>query len=518
LPTLIGQRSIRKEGPNIVAASLPSSARGFRMTIVFLLAVMYVPVALVIAMSAGAVGYMLSQQQNRALIESFQLDQDEALSSLAELRGVATQLTVQVAEHSDRVLDIEQSLTETTSPDQPENQITRDAGAELRKANEKLQADLAQAKRQLDEQSKRLKREQHAARIDKVTMLLNREAFDETLKGFVSDARISTEGGMVLIEIDHFKELNDRHGRTFGDKVLQQVAAIIRENLVGLDIACARYGGGQFGIIFFRDSREVIKKVLGEIRQAMEKGLSDGEVGQIATTFSCGLAMRRTGTIENPLPATVEKALSAAKAAGHNCSYYYEGGRCSPLLATVATAVPQGQIQGAPSAPGAEKSPPEKQETPAAPAAAAPVAAPAARAPAAAPPAAVPTSTLSTAPAPAVAVLDRERRGHKRKVCNAVYQVAPYVPDAPASGLAFASVRLSDVSAGGCALVLTSRPAARAYVVAVNKPDGAIYLVAEVVRVSEQGRDELGQPKFVVGCRFTGRISMPTPQLEAQTV
>jgi hypothetical protein len=115
-------------------------------------------------------------------------------------------------------------------------------------------------------------------------------------------------------------------------------------------------------------------------------------------------------------------------------------------------------------------------------------------------------------------VLDRERRGHKRKVCNAVYQVAPYVPGAPASGLAFASVRLSDVSAGGCALVLTSRPAAREYVVAVNKPDGAIYLIAEVVRVSEQGRDELGQPKFVVGCRFTGRVSMPAAQLKAQAV
>ena len=500
---------------DVVAALLPSSVAGFRMTIVFLLAVMYVPVALVIAMSAGAVGYMLSQQQNRALIEGLQLDQDEALSSLAELSGVATQLTVRVAEHTDRVLDIEQSLSEASSADQPENQITRDAAAELRKANEKLQADLAQAKRQLDEQSKRLKREQHAARIDKITMLLNREAFDETLRGFVSDSRISNGGGMVLIEIDHFKELNDRHGRTVGDKVLQQVAQIIRENLLGLDIACARYGGGQFGVIFFRESQEIIRKILGEIRQALEKGLSDGEAGQISTTISCGLAMRRTGTIENPLPATAEKALSAAKAAGHNCSYYYEGGRCAPLLATVAAAVPPGQNLGEPKAPVAEKPRQGKQEQEAAPAAAAPATAPA---PINAPKAADPPPAAVPAPAPAVAVLGRERRGHKRKNCNAVYQVAPYIPDSPASVLAFVSVRLTDVSAGGCALLLTSRPAARSYVVAVNKPDGAIYLIAEVVRVSEQGRDELGQPRFVVGCRFTGRISAPAEQLEAQAV
>jgi diguanylate cyclase (GGDEF)-like protein len=485
------------------------------MTIVFLLAVMYVPVALVIAMSAGAVGYMLSQQQSRALIEGFQLDQDEALSSLAELHGVATQLTVQVAEHSDRVLDIEQSLTEASSADQPENQIARDAAAELRRANEKLQADLAQAKRQLDEQSKRLKREQHAARIDKVTMLLNREAFDETLQGFVSDPRGAAGGGMVLIEIDHFKELNDRHGRTFGDKILQQVAQIIRENLLGLDIACARYGGGQFGVIFFRESQEIIRKILGEIRQATEKGVSGDDAGQISATISCGLAMKRTGTVENPLPATVEKALSAAKAAGHNCSYYYEGGRCTPLLATVADAVRQSQALGELKAQVVDKSRPSKQEPLAAPAAAAAAPVATARAPITAPPAA---AAAVAAPAPAVAVLGSERRGHKRKTCNAVYQVAPYVPDAPASVLAFASVRLTDVSAGGCALLLTSRPAARAYVVAVNKPDGAIYLIAEVVRISEQGRDEFGQPRFVVGCRFSGRISAPAEQLEAQTV
>lgn len=496
-----------------VVASLPSSVAGFRMTIVFILAVMYVPVALVIAMSAGAVGYMLSQQQNRALIEAFQLDQDEARSSLAELRGVATQLTDRVAEHTDRVLDIEQSLTEA-SADQPEIQITRDAAVELRKANEKLQADLAQAKRQLDEQSKRLKREQHAARIDKLTTLLNREAFDEKLQGFVNDSSISNGGGMVLIEIDDFKELNDRYGRTVGDKILQHVARIIRENLLGLDIASARYSGGQFSVIFFRDSQEIISKTLGEIRQALENGLSDDEKGQIVTTISCGLAMRRTGTVENPLPATAERALSAAKAAGHNCSYYYEGGRCAPLLATVAATAPPRQNLGELKAPVAEKPRQENQEQKVAPATPVPAKL-AASAPMTAPALAI---APGTDPAPAPAVPIRERRGHKRKACSAGYQVAPYIPDVPVSVLEFVNVRLTDVSAGGCALLLTSRPAASAYVVAVNKPDGVIYLIAEVVRVSEQGRDEFSQPKYVVGCRFTGRISIPAEQLEAQAV
>ena len=46
----------------------------------------------------------------------------------------------------------------------------------------------------------------------------------------------------------------------------------------------------------------------------------------------------------------------------------------------------------------------------------------------------------------------------------------------------------------------------------------AVYLVAEVVRVSEQGRDGFGQPVFVVGCRFTNRISEPVEQLEEQAV
>ena len=82
---------------------------------------------------------------------------------------------------------------------------------------------------------------------------------------------------------------------------------------------------------------------------------------------------------------------------------------------------------------------------------------------------------------------------------------------------AFADVRLTDFSGGGCALLLTSRPAARAFLVAIDKPEGPVYLTAEVVRVTEQGRDGSGLKRFVIGCRFTGRIRTQNSNLEAQS-
>ena len=211
------------------------------MTLLFILAV---PIAMAIALSASVLGYGLAQQRYRALFEACQVDRAAAQLSIAELHGVATNLTDQVAQHTSRVVGIEQALALASVSDQAGSQIVADAAAELRKANEQLEADLWQVKRQLAEESKRLKREQREARIDKMTSLLNRTAFQEMLKTYITEATPSATGGLALIEIDHFKDCNDRHGHVIGDSVLQYVAEVLRDNMVGLDASAARYGGG----------------------------------------------------------------------------------------------------------------------------------------------------------------------------------------------------------------------------------------------------------------------------------
>ena len=77
------------------------------MTLLFILAV---PIAMAIALSASVLGYGLAQQRYRALFEACQMDRAAAQLSIAELHGVATNLTDQVAQHTSRVVGIEQAL------------------------------------------------------------------------------------------------------------------------------------------------------------------------------------------------------------------------------------------------------------------------------------------------------------------------------------------------------------------------------------------------------------------------
>lgn len=462
------------------------------MVFLFILAV---PIAMAIALAASVMGYGLAQQRYRALFEACQLDRATAQSSIAELHGVASDLTDQVAQHTSRVVGIEQALAAAAASDHPDNQVVADAAAELRKANEQLEADLWQVKRQLAEQTKRLKREQREARIDKMTSFLNRVAFDEMLTTYVTENAPSATGGLALIEIDHFKDCNDRHGHMIGDSVLQYVAETLRDNLVGLDTSAARYGGGQFAVIFYKQSKDILRKVLGDFRRAVERKKCDNGSVQVPVTISAGLAMKHAGMDEKTLEHAADMALTAARAAGHNRTYFSEDGRCALLEPVLPIGPTETQLS--------EK----RRALPLAPA----------EAPRADTPPAGEKRPKEEVPKPAAPESKKERRAHKRQNCHAIYQVAPFIPDASPEMHAFANVRLTDFSGGGCALLLTSRPAARSFVVAIEKPEGPIYLIAEVVRVTEQGRDDSGQRRFVIGCRFTGRISPQTANLEAQT-
>ena len=484
------------------------------MTLLFILAV---PIAMAIALSASVLGYGLAQQRYRALFEACQVDRAAAQLSIAELHGVATNLTDQVAQHTSRVVGIEQALALASVSDQAGSQIVADAAAELRKANEQLEADLWQVKRQLAEESKRLKREQREARIDKMTSLLNRTAFQEMLKTYITEATPSATGGLALIEIDHFKDCNDRHGHVIGDSVLQYVAEILRDNMVGLDASAARYGGGQFAVIFYKQSREILRRVLGDIRRTVESKMCEHGSVRVPVTISAGLAMKRAGMNDKALENAADKALTAAKAAGHNRAYFCEDDRCAPLEPVMLIAMQPGENRRGLS-PGSSEEP-----RPATPltldkrqADEVPKAATAEESRSAAPPTGN-TSPKEGLPKTGAAESRRERRAHKRQTCHVIYQVAPYIPDASPEMHAFADVRLTDFSGGGCALLLTSRPAARAFLVAIDKPEGPVYLTAEVVRVTEQGRDGSGLKRFVIGCRFTGRIRTQNSNLEAQS-
>jgi diguanylate cyclase (GGDEF)-like protein len=102
-----------------------------------------------------------------------------------------------------------------------------------------LQERLRDAQRKLEEQSI----------TDGLTGLKNRRFFDERLhEEFRRAQRYGDTLSLIMIDLDHFKEVNDRHGHPAGDVVLREAAALIRASIRDPDI-CARYGGEEFAVI-----------------------------------------------------------------------------------------------------------------------------------------------------------------------------------------------------------------------------------------------------------------------------
>ena len=131
------------------------------------------------------------------------------------------------------------------------------------------------------------------ARTDHLTGLLNRRAGQELVDRETARCRRSRHGlGFVLLDIDHFKQINDSAGHAGGDQVLQQLGALLRERIRGTDIAL-RWGGEEF-LIVLPDTDEGGARVLAEaLRRRVETTRFTAVAQVTVSTRRCGAAGRR---------------------------------------------------------------------------------------------------------------------------------------------------------------------------------------------------------------------------------
>ena len=129
-----------------------------------------------------------------------------------------------------------------------------------------------------------------ASRVDGLTGLYNRrywqERFDEMHKLCVRREKPSTA---LMLDIDHFKRINDTYGHQAGDKVIKMLAALIKRCVRETDLA-GRYGGEEFAIILNDSSVEDAKVVAERIRQLAQRLVVEHEGESISFTVSLGLA------------------------------------------------------------------------------------------------------------------------------------------------------------------------------------------------------------------------------------
>lgn len=129
----------------------------------------------------------------------------------------------------------------------------------------------------------------HLSRVDGLTELFNRRHWEEAVTTeFARGERSGRHSALLMLDVDHFKQINDAYGHLIGDKVLKGIAAILRSSVRDTDTA-GRYGGDEFGVVLAEASLDDAKEVAERIREAAAT-LRIAEAPGLRCAVSIGIA------------------------------------------------------------------------------------------------------------------------------------------------------------------------------------------------------------------------------------
>lgn len=156
---------------------------------------------------------------------------------------------------------------------------------------------------------------QNASRTDPLTGLWNRARLDEELLQLLAmTARNCRPTALLIIDLDHFKPINDRYGHLVGDQVLMQTAELLRNNVRQSDRP-GRWGGEEFVVLCPDTDRNGAISVAEKIRAAFEKAVF---ARGVTLTVSIGIAATTTPISPTTLLEQADQHLYTAKARGRN--------------------------------------------------------------------------------------------------------------------------------------------------------------------------------------------------------
>lgn len=157
-----------------------------------------------------------------------------------------------------------------------------------------------------------------SARIDPLTQLGNRAALNEAMSTEMTlSDRYTQEFSLLMIDIDHFKQVNDQHGHLVGDEVLGAVAQTVQALLRRSDTAF-RFGGEEFVVLLRNTDVNGASYIAERLRRAIECAPVRGTEGMIEVTISTGIAKYEHGLSYTALLERADKALYQAKENGRN--------------------------------------------------------------------------------------------------------------------------------------------------------------------------------------------------------
>lgn len=245
------------------------------------------------------------------------------------LQNLATEMSSIINEHcselevASQMLSVDGSQSDEPIPDAVTNVI-----GHIVHANQSLQAKLDQAESRLKEQAREIEAHVSRSLTDALTGLPNRRDFNVRLEERMSTWQRRREFfSLLMLDVDHFKKLNDTYGHLAGDKVLTALGTALR-GAVRREDSVARYGGEEFAVLLPNTSLEQAALVAQKVREAVAKIVVEHDGHTITITVSGGLAAIQAEERSESLIHRADEALYAAKRAGRNRAFAHDGVEC----------------------------------------------------------------------------------------------------------------------------------------------------------------------------------------------
>ena len=174
------------------------------------------------------------------------------------------------------------------------------------------------AERKINELTTKLDYISEVAHEDFLTGALNRRGMDEAIeREFERADRHSTALSLAMIDIDHFKKINDTMGHSTGDVALAHLAKVVKSILRSTDVL-ARYGGEEFVILLPGSKQDDAVNVIAGVQRDLTKNFFMHNSERVLITFSAGVAERMTGESVDAVLPRADAALYLAKQTGRN--------------------------------------------------------------------------------------------------------------------------------------------------------------------------------------------------------
>lgn len=271
-------------------------------------------------------------QQLNERLEAFQSNLQAASEGHADNSSAARAMDTQIREQVDGLQNSVQEAADLDDLKQVlENHLegllgTMDQHQKQRDAREQEVAgrlkSLAERVAHMEQEAQgyreHLEEQRQKALIDPLTGLPNRAAWTERLEYEIAQwQQHGNTLSLAMLDLDHFKRINDNYGHLAGDKVLKIIATVLRKRLRGSDFI-ARFGGEEFVLLLPATPPAVGAKLLETLRAAIEACPFHFKGERVTITVSMGLAAFRPGEHSDLVLKRADQALYRAKNAGRN--------------------------------------------------------------------------------------------------------------------------------------------------------------------------------------------------------